>query len=573
MDTMIGQIIDNYKIIEVIGRGGMGVVFKALDMNLEKTVALKMIDPFLAKDENFLKRFKTEAKALAKLGNPHIVGVYALRETEFGLFMVMEYVQAKTISEWIRDKGKFSIKEAVDITKQILNAIGHAHLVGVIHRDIKPNNILLCEDGTIKVMDFGLAKVIQDHSIQSTVTQAAAGTLYYMSPEQIKGLKNVDNRSDIYSIGMTIYEMLAGRLPFEKSESEYTIQKQIVDGAIPSPLKYNPLIPKQLIKFITKTIDKDPDKRYQNISDMLSSLSQIQLEETALDDKTRVVKDLTKQTKVDQSIKGIENKKKKIYLSLSAIVLIAALVSAYFLLSNDKKKIIEPIKKIGDKTITALPASLLINSDPEGATVIINGTVSGKTPLRKDSLNIANYSIVIKKAGYEEWSELKYIASGKNNIDVKLKTAAVKEYSNLTLNMVPGGSVFIDNKKISSNVNETVKTKVAAGRHEVKFVHPEFGSKKINVNLQASENKKITCYFQHQVNIQSLNKSGDAIWGTIFINGVNSGKTTPTDILLGPGSYKISVKRTGFKTAESDASINIKPSFEPMTHSLVFHFE
>src|SRR5690606_28352394 len=123
MDNLIGQVIDSYKIIEVLGRGGMGVVFKAMDLNLEKLVALKMIDPFLARDENFLKRFKTEAKALAKLENINIVSVYALRETEFGLFMVMEYVSAKTISEWIREKGRFNLSETKAISMQVLNAI------------------------------------------------------------------------------------------------------------------------------------------------------------------------------------------------------------------------------------------------------------------------------------------------------------------------------------------------------------------------------------------------------------------------------------------------------------------
>ena len=203
MDQLIGKEIDNYKILEVIGRGGMGVVFKAMDMSLEKVVALKMIDPFLARDENFLQRFKTEAKALARLESANIVGVHALRETSYGLFMVMEYVKAKTISEWLREKSRFTIVETILIGRQIINAIGHAHKVGVIHRDIKPNNILLGEDKNVKVMDFGLAKVVQEDGTQMTVTHAAAGTLYYMSPEQVKGLKNVDKRSDIYSIGMT----------------------------------------------------------------------------------------------------------------------------------------------------------------------------------------------------------------------------------------------------------------------------------------------------------------------------------------------------------------------------------
>ncbi|HEY7751566.1 MAG TPA: serine/threonine-protein kinase, partial [Ignavibacteriaceae bacterium] len=149
MDSLIGKTVDSYRILEVIGRGGMGVVFKAIDTNLEKIVALKMVDPFLARDENFVKRFKTEAKALARLENPNIVRVFALRETEAGLFMVMEFVEAKPLSNIIQENGPFSVKESVAITKQLLNAIGHAHKVGVIHRDIKPSNILLCTDGSV----------------------------------------------------------------------------------------------------------------------------------------------------------------------------------------------------------------------------------------------------------------------------------------------------------------------------------------------------------------------------------------------------------------------------------------
>ncbi len=377
MDSMIGQVVDNYKIIEVLGRGGMGVVFKAMDINLEKIVALKMIDPFLAKDENFLRRFKTEAKALAKLENPNIVSVYALRETEFGLFMVMEYVQAKTISERLRDNGKFSIKDTVAILNQILNAIGHAHKVGVIHRDIKPNNILLCDDGTVKVMDFGLAKVVHDHGSQSTVTQAAAGTLYYMSPEQIKGLKNVDNRSDIYSIGMSVYEMLAGRCPFDKSESEYTIQKQIVDGKIPSPLKYNPLIPKQLLKFMLKSIDKDADKRFQNIEEMILALNQINIEDETENDKTRIITSFEK-----SEIKQTPKKKpaNKFYLIGAGTIFILLLL--YFLVFNTKEKVEVPQKPL---TEVDTLSNLSITSNPSGAAVFINDKNYGTTPLSLDS--------------------------------------------------------------------------------------------------------------------------------------------------------------------------------------------
>ena len=337
MDQLIGKEVDNYKILEVIGRGGMGVVFKAMDMNLEKLVALKMIDPFLSRDENFLQRFKTEARALARLENQNIVGVHALRETEYGLFMVMEYVSAKTISEWLREKGRFSAAETIAIGSQIINAIRHAHKVGVIHRDIKPNNVLLNEDGTVKVMDFGLAKVIQEGGTQNTVTHAAAGTLYYMSPEQVKGLKNVDKRSDIYSLGMTLYEMLAGRTPFEKGESEFVIQKQIVEGKIPPPTKYNPLIPKELVKVIMKAIDKEPEKRFQSTGEMFTVLTGIRLEAADEEEKTRIMSryEQTHEENKPPSPSG----RKKIYIAGAALILIVLLISVYFITGNKPEEI------------------------------------------------------------------------------------------------------------------------------------------------------------------------------------------------------------------------------------------
>lgn len=572
MDPLIGQIIDNYKIIEVIGRGGMGVVFKAMDMSLEKIVALKMIDPFLARDENFLKRFKTEAKALAKLENRNIVAVYALRETPKGLFMVMEYVPAKTVSELMRDEGKHSIKEIILIVNQLLNAIGHAHSVGVIHRDIKPNNILLCDDGTVKVMDFGLAKVAQDHGAQSTVTYAAAGTLYYMSPEQIKGLKNVDTRSDIYSIGMSIYEMLTGRVPFDKSESEYEIQKQIIEGNIPPTTKYNPHIPKQLNKFVMKAIDKDADKRHQNIQEMIKELSSIVPEEETGDDKTRLVLDNTsvKEYAADKS------RKKKIIIGTSMVIALCIVIVSLFIFFQGKEDEIKPQTNNTSKpgTIEDFPHNLFITTDPVGATVLLNGKNVGVTPYFKDSLKLTNYSVTLSLAGYEKWSDPKYsLKTGANTIDAKLKPIVERESGLLILKMEPAGAIFVDNKKYTTDNNGMIRVQVSAGTHNVLFDHPAYGKKKTTVNVESNQSKELTCYFRQRLNIQSLNKNGDAFWGMIHINDINTGKTTPGDTLLGPGTYNITVKKLGYRTVEGDQVVTISPVFDFRTRSMVFHLE
>ena len=579
MDTMIGQKIDNYKIMDVIGRGGMGVVYKATDMNLEKTVALKMIDPFYARNESFLKRFRTEAIALAKLENKNIVSVYALRETDNGLFMVMEYVDAKTVSEWLKEEGVLSIDETIKIVRQLLNAINHAHKVGVIHRDIKPNNILLCKDGTVKVMDFGLAKLIQEHGEQSTVTQTA-GTLYYMSPEQIKGSK-IDNRTDIYSIGMTIYEMLTGRTPFEKGAGEYNIQKQIIEGKIDSPDKYNPGIPKSLVKFIMKAIDKNPEKRFQNINEMLSELYRFETFEKPSEDKTKIILD-------NAPFTNNTEKKKKTILYSSLAIAIVILFSAYIFLmkpfSNEKENSVND-NKVSENTILKNNrdnennirfAKLSINSSPGGAVVLINNKIVGKTPFLKDSLIIKNYSISLKKAGFKDWLEPDYhVTYGENNILANLipEITPAKTNSVLILNAVPSADIFVDKNKIASRTNEVVRNSVTAGQHRIKFVNSEFGTKELTLNLKSQQSKSITCYFRQQINIQSLNVKGEAFWGTIFINGKNTGKTTPGDTLLGPGTYKITVKKTGYKTVEEDAVLNISPTFELKTHSLVFHLK
>ena len=576
---MIGQKIDGYKILDVIGRGGMGVVYKATDMNLEKTVALKMIDPFYARNESFLKRFRTEAIALAKLENKNIVSVYALRETDNGLFMVMEYVDAKTVSEWLKEKGVLSVDETIKVIRQLLNAINHAHKVGVIHRDIKPNNILLCEDGTVKVMDFGLAKLIQEHGEQSTVTQTA-GTLYYMSPEQIKGSK-IDNRTDIYSIGMTIYEMLTGRTPFEKGAGEYNIQKQIIEGKIESPEKFNPGIPKSLVKFIMKAIDKNPEKRYQNINEMLSELYRFETFEKPSEDKTKIILDNAPYTNHN------EKKKKTIkYASLAAAIVVLFLVYIFLMkpFSNEKANSANN-NKIPENTLSKNNqdngnnirfAKLTVDSSPGGAIVLIDNKIVGKTPFLQDSLTIKNYSIALRKTGYKDWLEPNYhVTFGENNILANLipEAAPVEINSTLILNAVPSADIFVDKNKIASGTSEIVRSNVTAGQHRIRFVNSEFGTKELTLDLDKHQSKSITCYFMQQINIQSLNVKGEAFWGTIYINGKNTGKTTPGDTLLGPGTYKITVKKIGYKTVEEDAVLNISPTFELKTHSLVFHLK
>jgi eukaryotic-like serine/threonine-protein kinase len=573
-DSLIGQVLDNYRIDAIIGRGGMGVVFKATDLSLEKTVAIKMIDPFLAADEEFLKRFRNEAKTLARLENPNIVSVFTLRETSAGVFMVMEYMKGMTVSERMKETGRLPLSDVISIGGKLINAIAHSHSVDVIHRDIKPNNIMLCENGSVKVMDFGLAKATRDSSSQLTRTQIAAGTLYYMSPEQIKGLKNVDKRSDIYSIGMSLYEMAAGRTPFDKSMSEYDIQKQIIDGDIPSPVQFNPAIPKELVKIIKKCIDKDAAKRYQSTEELQKAFSQVSLPDEESEAPTVIRKDNTRHI-----ITSGDSKKKMLLYALPAAAVILIALVIYLLLpgapaADDKiitEEIVTPVK---NEAADIIPVTLTINTVPPGADVILNGSKEGSTPFNMTDLSLSKYSLKLVKSGYEVITQDIDIKEGANNFDFKFvpvkETPAAESY--LVLNAFPSSEILINNKPLGTSGIE-IRSSVKPGKHNITFRHPRYGTKTTEVNLKEGQTRSLTCYFEQQVNIQSLNASGDAFWGTVYINNENTGLTTPVDLNLGPGKYDISVRKAGYRTEEDLLNIVINPEFEKKKIPLVFHFK
>ncbi len=274
MDPMIGRKIEPYEIQEILGRGGMGVVYRARDSKLERDVAIKMMDLQYASDPNFLKRFQSEARALARLQDPNIVSIFSLLETPEGLCIVMEYVKGTTLAKLLVPQAALPIPRVITIFKQLLLALSHAHKEGVIHRDIKPANIIVGDGDRIKVADFGLAKVKQEFA--ATATKGTAGTLYYMSPEQFRGLKEVDNRGDIYSAGMTMYECLTGKLPFGTEDSYFTIAQQVVHGQVPPPETMNLEIPGGLVAIVKRMIACDPKDRYQNAEDVVTDIEEFE---------------------------------------------------------------------------------------------------------------------------------------------------------------------------------------------------------------------------------------------------------------------------------------------------------
>ncbi len=269
MDKNIGKKLDGrYEITELIGIGGMADVYKATDIIDNKIVAVKILKKEFAENEEFLRRFRNESKAIALLSHPNIVKVYDVGFSEKIQFIVMEYIDGITLKEYIENEKVLTWKDSVHFIIQILRALQHAHDRGIVHRDIKPQNIMLFTDGTIKVMDFGIAKFAREEG--RTATDQAIGTVHYISPEQARG-DVTDEKSDIYSVGVMLYEMLTGQKPFD-TDNPVTVAVMHMQNTAERPRSINPDIPAGLEEIILRAMEKDAENRYQTASDMIRDI-------------------------------------------------------------------------------------------------------------------------------------------------------------------------------------------------------------------------------------------------------------------------------------------------------------
>ena len=271
MDRYTGKKLDGrYEIHEMIGMGGMAVVYRAYDTIDDRTVAIKILkDEFLGNEE-FIRRFKNESKAIAVLSHPNIVKVYDVSFGDRIQYIVMEYIDGITLKEYLDQQKVVKWKEAVHFTVQILRALQHAHEKGIVHRDIKPQNIMLLQDGTIKVTDFGIARFSRNET--RTMTEKAIGSVHYIAPEQARG-DITDERADIYSVGVMLYEMLTGKLPFEADNAVSVAIMQLQSEPKP-PREINPSIPEGLEEITLKAMRKETSQRYQSAAEMLNAIEQ-----------------------------------------------------------------------------------------------------------------------------------------------------------------------------------------------------------------------------------------------------------------------------------------------------------
>lgn len=279
MDSNIGKKLDGrYEITELIGVGGMADVYKAMDVMENRTVAVKILKPEFAENEEFLRRFRNESKAIAVLSHPNIVKIYDVGFTDEIQFIVMEYIDGITLKEFIERQGVLKWKDALHFVTQILRALQHAHDKGIVHRDIKPQNIMLFTDGTIKVMDFGIARFSRIDG--KTLSDKTIGSVHYISPEQARG-DMTDERSDIYSVGVMLYEMLTGRKPFEGENPVAIALKHMQEDAVP-PREIMPAIPEALEEIVIHAMEREPVRRYQSAAEMIRDIDTFKLNQSVV---------------------------------------------------------------------------------------------------------------------------------------------------------------------------------------------------------------------------------------------------------------------------------------------------
>jgi len=483
---MIGKTIEKYKIMSEIGKGGMGIVYLAEHVHLGRRFAVKCLAPQLTGDRRFSERFHQEARKQAQLGHPNIVQATDFFEQDGQFFLVMEYVDGQGLDEMIENRRKLPEKEALSIFKDVLDGLNFAHSRGVIHRDIKPSNILVDRGGRAKIMDFGIAIMAGEKRLTATGTNV--GSPWYMSPEQIRHPMEIDHRSDVYSIGIVLYEILTGDIPFD-GDTDYEIKDKQINSPVPEPTERNPQISNILSKIILKALEKVPDDRFNGCGELLEYIEEYETkpkqEKTATQQPASRPSEGAK-TKTEKREPEPKGKPSKKYGWVWTVVLILLIAASGFLLMREKTP--EPFtrEKPEPPVVRQEPAkqepyerpvvngyitkhetvrirsgmtadlnyelekalaSLKIDSKPSRSEIYIDGIKKGRTPVTITGFEEGKkYHVTLKSDGYETWEETVRIKPGDGGRQLTLRTAVLTRASaSLKINSEPeGAEVYID---------------------------------------------------------------------------------------------------------------------------------
>ena len=477
------KINDRYQIIRMIGEGGMANVYLAHDTILDRDVAVKILRGDLADDEKFVRRFQREAISASSLSHPNIVEMYDVGEDDGQYYIVMEYVEGKTLKSLIKRRGALTLPEVIDIMLQLTSAVACAHDSYIIHRDIKPQNVLIKEDGTVKITDFGIAMALNSNEL--TQTNSVMGSVHYLPPEQANG-SGATIKSDIYSLGILMFELLTGNLPF-KGENAVEIAIKQMREKIPSVCEINPHIPQSVENIILKACAKNPKNRYDNVLEMHDDIktclneerkdekrityrySENDLEETKImppiTDKPNKNDDV-KVEKISEEITKEDKKINKIILVLVGIVVgLVALITTTLLIlpriSNKKEIVVPNVSNLSivdaEKTLKDAGFEIAGENKLESSSTVKEGVVIRTDPISGVSRKKGTIITLIVSSGEEGIVLENYVGSNYYEVKGKLEASEIK--------------VTVEKKEVSDKTlkeNTIIEQSPAAGTKVVK---------------------------------------------------------------------------------------------------------
>ena len=487
------KINDRYEIIKTIGEGGMANVYLAYDTILDRKVAIKVLRGDLSNDEKFIRRFKREALSVSNLSHPNIVEVYDVGEEDGNYYIVMEYIEGKTLKQLLQKRGALTLNEVIDIMTQLTDGLAHAHEAYIIHRDIKPQNIMIEDNGLVKITDFGIAMAL--NSTQLTQTNSVMGSVHYLPPEQANG-KGSTVKSDIYSLGILMYELLTGSVPF-KGDTAVEIALKHMKEKIPSIRKQNPTIPQSVENIVLKATAKNPKNRYDNVRDMYKDL------QTALQrdnekrlvyeypendlEETKVIPQVTKEIKQvidkptakeedtdDDSVLKEKDEKNKLPIILAVVLLgtLIVLAGVYLLITSKDVKEVKVPNVVGLTTEKAIKMikekGLEYTTKSEESTTVEEGKVirtepkAGSTRTKKSTITIVESSgkeyVVLEDYTGQNYYEIKGKLEAKG-IKVEMKTKSVEnasEYKDKKDNIISQEPAFNKDEETKLYANDSV---------------------------------------------------------------------------------------------------------------------
>jgi len=548
-ELVIGSVFANrYFVIEKLGQGGMGKVYRVLDKKLEEEIALKVLKPEIAVDKKTIERFRNELKLARRISHPHICRMYDLNEEHGTQFITMEYVPGEDLKSTIRRLGVLNVAKVIEIAKQICEGLGEAHRHDIVHRDLKTQNIMIDPKGKARIMDFGISRCLQAEGI--TADGIIVGTPEYISPEQLDGSK-VDERSDLYSLGIILFEMATGQLPF-KGDTTLSVAIKHKTAMPPDPRELNAQIPKSLSALILKCLEKRKDKRFKNAAEILEELEKMEKASG------------TQEKEIPRQMIGRKRFGKQVgWRLVLGIMILAGIIVAVGNLIFQKPspgRLNPPVtqpKVVGGKIppkISELPpqtGNLEMTSLPAGAEIYLDDQLKGKTPL-KLTLDPGSYRIKVRK--YPEYREIIDRIDIHAGESISRNFGLNPQYWLRIITLPSGAEVQIDNSSRGKTPLELGLSKntvhlVLSKGEEWSGLDKTFDLKP-GINIIQENLKKL----RYLLAIKT-----EPAQAQIFLEGSSLG-LSPLEKLVGPGVHHLRIEKDGFKTVEE--AINVDSDFD-----------